>query len=487
MINLNNLLKWSAVTKFDVGISFSCLIAVGASYALIPPFRFHLTPLHAFIYSVSVFILFFLLIKCYRFLLLKITTHKQWNVWHLVAFSTDAAILIGVLRWILTSEISLPQLAACTLLLTSLIFISCVLSLLIRIAFFKNSSPYPPKEPKLPIPSALNEAYQSEIILITGAAGTIGSELTNRLSQVPNATLLLLDHSEWGLHTLMQRCDTSKANLVPIICDIKNKPQLELHFKTFKPTLIFHAAAYKQLPILEQFPAEALETNVIGTMNLVDCALTNQVAKFIYIATDKTVNPTSILGVTKKMGEDYVRHKLNKSNTTQWATVRFGNVWNSNGSVLPLWETQLRTRGVIEVRNRNTSRYFITVNKVAGLLMVLGGFPTLNQSYLVQMGPAVPIHELAVKLINSEQWKFIPTLTIRETSLLKGEKLHEMLLAEDETVRKSTHPYLEEISCDESQQLFTQEKLEVLVASYLTLNTDTLKNRLLTFYKSMQD
>lgn len=479
MSNTATFLKWNTVTKLDMFISLVCVVVLWSFNTILHFLDELITPYKIIQYSSCVFLLIYSLLKCYRYFLRNITSDKHWKIWQAAAFSVDAALLLSAILWLVKDAYTLTTFLTNTLSFTTLILGGGMLAVVI---FKKLNHKDILDEPPVKRSEKLTAVYQSERILITGAAGTIGSELTKQLSSLPNVTLLLLDQSELGLQNLMLDCHQCCANLIPVLGDIKNKPQLERLFANHQPTMIFHTAAYKQLPILEQYPAEAVGTNIIGTLNLVDCADTNRVDKFIYISTDKAVNPTSVLGITKKIAEDYAWFKLNQSNHTQWAIVRFGNVLNSNGSVLDVWEQQLKTSAAIEVRDPKASRYFISPQQVAHLLITLASFKTLNHYYLFKMGEAVVLQSLATQFIKTRQWKFIPRLRILQTSLLEGEKQHELLITNKETLKKTAHPLIDEVVTTTEVGSFSIEQLKLLVANYLYIDNQQLKQELKAFY-----
>lgn len=395
------------------------------------------------------------------------------------ADTTFWAMLLCVIFFSITNFIALLKFG-----LISLAFITLFLTvwfILIKKYYQKYGLNQQYKMEAKSAPIHLTNQYQQQTILITGAAGTIGSELAQQLAVISNGTILLLDQSETGLHDLMNTLSRSNANVIPILVDIRSAEQMQQLFKQYKPNLVFHVAAYKQLPMLEKFPSEAVLTNIVGTKNLVDTAQQNQVQKFIYISTDKAVNPTSILGITKKIAENYVQLKLENCITTRFAVVRFGNVWNSNGSVLPLWEQQLCKCNAIEVRNPKASRYFISASSVANLLIEIGAFSNMDQKYLLSMGQPVVIKELAHQFIKSKQWTYINRVHIKYTSLLDGEKLHESLLADEEKLEESKHPKIKVIVPSVSEKIREASELDSLLNSFKTMDTNTLKKELHLF------
>lgn len=470
----------TAIFKIDLLLSLISLVAFWSSSTLMNFIPLKSTGNNIVILSTTVLIVSFLMLKAYRWILPNIRVSKRWRLWQLLAFSVDTALVVGISLVLLNPLNNVFYLLSFTLFYASVLWLgsSSFYTLTKYVLDKKNRF----KQIHTIVASSNLQAYQNEIVLITGAAGTIGSELAWQLSNTTKLTLILLDQSELGLQQLMQRCTNCKATLIPFLGSITKRQQIEQLFNSYKPTIVFHAAAYKQLPILEQYPAEAVNTNIGGTLHLVDAAYNHQTARFIFISTDKAVNPSSVLGMSKKIAEAYVQFKLNTATTTQWAVVRFGNVWNSNGSVLPLWEQQLAANAAIEVRNPEATRYFIEASQVAHLLSSIGLFTHLNKSYLLQMGEAITLGSLAAKFIKKQQWSYIPKLTIQQSKLVAGEKLHEILIADDEFLTKSPHPLVYEIDQSQSNGVFSLEKLEQLLTNSNALNSDDLKDAMRTFF-----
>lgn len=421
----------------------------------------------------------------YRRILPKYTNSHRWKEWQLISYAADITFWTMLLGWMIYSELALVDLLKFGMLflasITLLLFMGYVL---LKTYLKKYTLNKQFGMEILPAPIHLAAQYQQKTILITGAAGTIGSELTFQLASISNGIILLLDQSEKGLHQLVQSMPSSKATLIPILCDIRSAVSIQQLFEQYKPSIVFHAAAYKQLPILEHFPAEAIATNIIGTKNLVDAAMLYQVHKFVFISTDKAVNPTSILGITKKVAEEYVQFKLANCVTTRWAVVRFGNVWNSDGSVLPSWYSQLKNKTSIEVRNPNASRYFISVSKVSNLLLEIGAFVHMDQKYLLSMGEPILIKKLAEQFIKFHQYEYISTLSLNYTHLLDGEKMNESLVSDLEKLEESHHPMIQKIVSRYKENALLEYDLDVLLNSYQTINQMELKKILFSLRKN---
>lgn len=420
----------------------------------------------------------------YRIILPKFTASHRWKIWYLLSYAADITFWTLLVGWILFPEIALVHFLKFGLVFFAFLTLLLVIyTTLLKAYHQKNtlSKHFGMEDYAPPIHLASN--YQQQTVLVTGAAGSIGSELAIQLATISEGTILLLDQSEMGLHDLMQLMPTSKAELIPILCDIRSTIKIQQVYEQYKPEIVFHIAAYKQLPILEHYPEEAVATNILGTKNLVDIAILHQVQKFIFISTDKVVDPTSVLGVTKKIAEEYVQFKLDNCITTRWAVVRFGNVWNSNGSVLPLWEQQLKKGTSIELRSTIASRYFISVSKVSNLLLEIGAFPLLDQKYLLSMGEPVLIKRLAEQFIKFHQYEYISHLNLNYSQLLEGEKVHESLVSNKEKLNETIHPEINTIVSSSKEIPFIEIDLNVLLNSYHTMNKLNLKKMLFYLIK----
>ena len=285
-------------------------------------------------------------------------------------------------------------------------------------------------------------------IMVTGAGGSIGSELSRIISKVKVNSLILIDISEASLFSISEEIkEISKdIKLVPLIINIKNYEKVKNAIKEFKPDIIYHAAAYKHVPILEDKNnyQEALENNFFATCNLVDTAIENDVQKFVFISTDKAVRPTNIMGSSKRMAELYIQSKSSDSGNTNLSSVRFGNVMNSSGSVIPTFRRQIKNGGPITVTHPEIIRYFMTIGEAAYLVIISSIISSSSEVYMLKMGDPVKILDIAKKMIrlsgNSIKDENNPQgIEILFTGLRPGEKLYEELLI-DENDAKTDHP-----------------------------------------------
>lgn len=297
---------------------------------------------------------------------------------------------------------------------------------------------------RTPVTVNLNEvsAYlHKKCILVTGAAGSIGSELCREIVNFGPKRLVMLDHNENGLFFLEHELNTNE-NISPYleVCigDIKDKIRLSLLMERFMPQVIFHTAAHKHVPMMERNAEEAVKNNIIGTKILAELAEEYNIEKFIYISTDKAVNPTSIMGATKRVGEMLIQNRHKKS-STQFISVRFGNVLGSAGSVVPLFRKQIEEGGPVTVTHPEVKRYFMTAPEAVSLIIQAGAIGKGGEVFVLDMGEPVKITELAKDLIRLSGLEPGKDVEIKFIGLRSGEKLHEEILTEGEGVSATCH------------------------------------------------
>ena len=287
-------------------------------------------------------------------------------------------------------------------------------------------------------PTLKKEFYQ-KTILITGAAGSIGSEIVKQIIQYDYKQLLILDQAESPLYDLQQ--DLKRKNTInfeTLISDIRDKERLEEIFKSHKIDIIFHAAAYKHVPLMENVPYEAVRVNVKGTKNVMDLSTKYKVDKFVMISTDKAVNPTNVMGATKRVAEIYAKC-LQKKSSTKFITTRFGNVLGSNGSVIPLFKKQIAKGGPVTVTHKDITRYFMTIPEACLLVLEAGAMGKGGEIYVFDMGKSVKIFEVAKKMIHLSGFKYPEDIDIDIVGLRPGEKLYEELLSNKESTLPTYH------------------------------------------------
>ena len=286
----------------------------------------------------------------------------------------------------------------------------------------------------------MKKNIESKVVLVTGAGGSIGSELCRQIYQIKPKKLLLLDSNEYSLYNLLNELDdfpkSKHLEVIPLLASVQNKKKINLLLDTFKPDTIYHAAAYKHVPIVEQNFAEGLKNNVFGTLVIAKAAITNRVSNFVFISTDKAVRPTSVMGASKRFGEmilQALNDKRSKKEITKFSIVRFGNVLDSSGSVIPKFRKQIKHRVPITLTHPEISRYFMTIQEAAELVIQASAMSDGGDIFLLDMGESVKILDLAKKMISLSGLKLKENskegdIEIKITGLRPGEKLYEELL-----------------------------------------------------------
>ncbi len=289
----------------------------------------------------------------------------------------------------------------------------------------------------------IKQAIKGKVVLITGAAGSIGSEIAKQCIEYEPKYLVLLDQAETPLYELEYRLNSKNTEVV--IGDVANEGRMEKVFKAFTPDVVFHAAAYKHVPLMEDNPYEALNTNVFGTRILANMAVKYHTDKFVFVSTDKAVNPTNIMGASKRMAEIYVQSfdnilELDSENHTKFITTRFGNVLGSNGSVIPRFKEQIEEGGPVTVTHPDITRYFMTIPEACQLVLEAGAMGNGGEIYIFDMGESVKIIDLARKMIKLSGFQEGKDIEIVYTGLRPGEKLTEELLNTKERTIGTHHP-----------------------------------------------
>ncbi len=286
----------------------------------------------------------------------------------------------------------------------------------------------------------INHYLQGKRVLVTGAGGSIGSEICRQVARFNPQKLILFENGETPLFLIEQELGQqfSQLAIVPIIGDVRNRSRVNAIFDEQMPQVVFHAAAYKHVPMMEKNPAEAVNNNIHGTRLVADAADDFGVEKFVMISTDKAVRPTNVMGSTKRIAEMYVQ-SLNKLSKTSYVTTRFGNVLGSNGSVVPTFKEQIEKGGPITVTDPEVTRFFMTIPEATQLVLQAGSMGRGGEIYLFDRGEPVKILSLAEKMIRLSGLQLHEDIEIVYTGLRPGEKLYEELLLDDEGVLPTTH------------------------------------------------
>ena len=279
--------------------------------------------------------------------------------------------------------------------------------------------------------------------MVTGAAGSIGSELVRMLNRLSPASILLCDQAETPLHNieieLSENRNNHQVQLIPYLCDINNTARMEDLSDRYQPHLIYHAAAYKHVPMMEINPEEAVKVNALGTQLLADLAIKYNVERFVMISTDKAVNPTNVMGASKRLAEMYVQSLSMTAKKTKFITTRFGNVLGSNGSVILRFREQIERGGPVTVTHPHIVRYFMTIPEACQLVLEAGSMANGGEIFVFDMGQPVKISDLAKKMIRLSGQVPNIDISIQYTGLRPGEKLYEELLVDAENSIKTYH------------------------------------------------
>lgn len=333
---------------------------------------------------------------------------------------------------------------------------------------------------------ALAQEFNNKVVWITGAAGSIGSELARQLANLNCKQLVLIDMAESPLYNLQQYfVQQNVPNAVAVVADVRNKKRMEMLFAAHTPQLIFHAAAYKHVPFMEENPYEAVSVNIGGTQLVAQLAVQFGVEKFVFISTDKAVNPTNIMGASKRISEMVVNALNNKK--TKFITTRFGNVLGSNGSVIPLFESQIANGGPVTVTHLEITRFFMTIPEACQLVLEAAAMGLGGEIYVFDMGESVKIMDLAKNMIHLKGLRYPQDIDIKITGLRPGEKIYEELLADGEITTKTHHQkiMIAKVKPLEKAQLLRQ--IDALcLANDALLCTDVVKQmkKIVPEYKS---
>ncbi len=286
---------------------------------------------------------------------------------------------------------------------------------------------------------SMSDYVFDQVILVTGAGGSIGSELCRQIVAFYPKALLLLDICENNVYEIeMELKEQTSIPLVPLVKDVRDKEAVNQVFKEYKPRVIFHAAAHKHVPLMEENPEEAIKNNSLGTYFVAQAANLHGADRFVLVSTDKAVNPTSVMGASKRIAEMIIQH-LDRSSKTNYAAVRFGNVLGSRGSVVPLFKKQIARGGPVTITDENMIRYFMTIPEAVQLIIQAGALAKGGEIFVLDMGEPVKIMDLARSLIKLSGFEPGEEIEIIVTGMRPGEKLYEEILTSEENVNVTTH------------------------------------------------
>ena len=322
--------------------------------------------------------------------------------------------------------------------------------------------------------SKISQQLKDQVIFVTGGAGSIGSEIIRQIVNYDYKSLIIIDQAESPLYDLQQELKQNGFhNFIPIVSDIRDKNRMNTFFQEYKPNIIFHAAAYKHVPLMEYNAYEAIKINIAGTKMLVDLSSSHNVDKFVFISTDKAVNPTNVMGATKRIAEMYISCKHQESNT-KFITTRFGNVLGSNGSVIPLFKKQIEKGGPLTVTHKDITRYFMTIPEASQLVLEAGAMGRGGEIFIFDMGKSVKIFDLAKNMIKLSGLRYPEDIDIKVTGLRPGEKLYEELLASGENTLPTYHKKIMISKVRDLDYADVRSKIDELCVSNMFFNADTV-------------
>jgi FlaA1/EpsC-like NDP-sugar epimerase len=305
---------------------------------------------------------------------------------------------------------------------------------------------------------------ENKVVLVTGAGGSIGSELCRQIAHFQPKLLLLLGHGENSIYTIEMEMRRKFPELAmeSVIADVQDRKRMEDVFRQYHPQVIFHAAAHKHVPLMEKNPSEAIKNNVFGTRNVAECADLFEAERFVLISSDKAVNPTSIMGATKRIAEMFIQ-TLDRTSSTKFVAVRFGNVLGSRGSVIPRFREQIAMGGPVSVTHPEMIRYFMTIPEASQLVIQAGSFAQGGEIFILDMGKPVKIVDLATDLIRLSGFEPHVDIQIEFSGIRPGEKLYEELLTSEEGLASTKHDRIfigRPSNINQSELEFSMKKLE---------------------------
>ncbi|MGD1945200.1 MAG: polysaccharide biosynthesis protein [Croceivirga sp.] len=324
--------------------------------------------------------------------------------------------------------------------------------------------------------SKVENELKGKTIMVTGGAGSIGSEIVRQVAAYDYKSLIIIDQAESALYNLQQELNQNGYhNFIPLVGDIRDTSRMNMFFEEHKPDILFHAAAYKHVPLMEYNAYEAVKINVGGTKSIADLALVHNVGKFVFVSTDKAVNPTNVMGATKRIAEMYIGCMQQQQSATKFITTRFGNVLGSNGSVIPLFKKQIEKGGPLTVTHEDITRYFMTIPEASQLVLEAGAMGQGGEIFIFDMGESIKIFDLAKNMIKLSGLNYPQDIDIKITGLRPGEKLYEELLANGENTLPTYHKKIMISKVREMDYALVQSKIDELCISNIFFNENTIK------------
>ncbi|MEH7385629.1 nucleoside-diphosphate sugar epimerase/dehydratase, partial [Bacillus sp. JJ1521] len=325
---------------------------------------------------------------------------------------------------------------------------------------------------------SISDYVTDKVVLVTGAGGSIGSEICRQVAKFNPKQLILLGHGENSIYTieleLNESYKSSKIDITTEIADVQDKQKMMEVMSTYQPDVVYHAAAHKHVPLMERNPEEAIKNNIIGTKNVAEAADWCGVHTFVMVSTDKAVNPTSVMGATKKVAEMIVQH-MGKTSKTKFVAVRFGNVLGSRGSVIPLFKRQIAKGGPVTVTHPDMVRYFMTIPEASRLVIQAGALAQGGEIFVLDMGDPVKIIDLAKNLIKLSGYS-VDEIGIEFSGMRPGEKLFEELLKDDEVDETQIYP---NIYVGKTAELYIEE-IEKVIMTYKSLTKQEIREQLVS-------
>ncbi|MRH99179.1 SDR family NAD(P)-dependent oxidoreductase [Kriegella sp. EG-1] len=321
----------------------------------------------------------------------------------------------------------------------------------------------------------IDNQLNGKVILVTGGAGSIGSEIVRQICSYSYKSLIIIDQAESALYDLQQDLkQNGYHNFIPIVGDIRDKNRMNAIFQEYKPNMVFHAAAYKHVPLMEYNSYEAIKINVAGTKTIADLSLNHKVEKFVFVSTDKAVNPTNVMGACKRIAEMYISC-MQQEKKTKFITTRFGNVLGSNGSVIPLFRKQIEKGGPLTLTHKDVTRYFMTIPEASQLVLEAGSMGEGGEIFIFDMGESVKIFDLAKNMIKLSGLNYPEDIDIKITGLRPGEKLYEELLANGENTLPTYHKKIKISKVRDLDYAEVRSKIDELCITNMFFSGNTVR------------